>query len=141
MDIRYTAHGAFWQTEDDRPAAERTVSGGMTRWVVHDAQVVPRREDMLIAAPDTNDFSRWVVHGVVAFDPMMTVVDITLKMADGTLHRSAWEAFLRAVGDMEQVGLSPLGPVSDAASAREPVIHQPLSHGQDGPINRLGRLP
>ena len=71
---------------------------------------------------------------------MMTVVDITLNMADGTLHRSAWEAFLREVGDMEQLGLSPLGPVSEVPTPLEPAMHRPLSPNEDGPVTRLGRL-
>ena len=50
MDIRYNALGAFWPTEDDRPAAERPVSPGKTSWVVPNAQVVPSHDDMIIAA-------------------------------------------------------------------------------------------
>ena len=139
MDIRYNALGAFWPTEDDRPAAERPVSPGKTSWVVPNAQVVPSHDDMIIAAPDTNDYSRWVINGPIAFDPMMTVADIDLKMADGTLHRSAWEAFLRAVGDLNQLGLSPLGPLDDGDDPSEPVVFQPISHGEDGPVGRRGR--
>ena len=69
MDIRYTAHGLFWMTEDDRPAAERPVSGGKTSWVVRDICVLPSHEDMLVAAPDTSDFSRWMINGRVVSTP------------------------------------------------------------------------
>ena len=142
MEIRYTAHGVFWEPEDAaRPAAERPVSGGQTSWVVHDASFLPDPHDLLIAAGGTDDYSRWTVNGPIVFDPLMTYVEISLKMADGTLHRSAWEAFLRAVGDREQLGLSPLQPLSDGPEPKERKIHRRLSTGGKDPVSRLGRLP
>jgi hypothetical protein len=140
VEIRYTARGAFWPTEDDRPAAERTVSGGETSWVVRDASILPSPHDMFVAAGGTKDSSRWMVNGPMMFDPLMTFVEIELKMADGTLHRSAWEAFLRAVGDMEQLGLSPLEPLSKVPGSGERKIHRPLS-GETDKVSRLGHLP
>lgn len=142
MDIHYRALASFWPDDDDhRPAAERTLSGGETSWVVRDVQVLLGPDDVLIAASGTNDYSRWVQNGRKAFDPTMTFVEIDLRMADGPLHRSAWETFLRTVGDLEQLGLSPLEPVGQALDPVGPQIHRPLSQQDDERVSRVGHLP
>ncbi len=129
MDIRFHARAAFYTTEVHGKDAPYEI--GTTEWVIHNAATVPGYQDYLQI--DGEHWSRWKILSMIRFDPMMQFADIDLHPADPdtVLDRGAWEAFLKAVGDLQQLGLSPLGPVPDTPPDGPGIRHR-ISDGTIG---------
>ena len=111
MDIHFHATAVVYTTEThgkDAPSERCN-----TEWVIHDAASVPGYQDYLQI--DGEHWSRWKIMSPIRFDPMMQFAAIDLYPVDHetVLDRAAWDTFLKAVGDLQQLGLSPLGPVPD----------------------------
>ncbi len=111
MDIHFHATTEFYTTETHGEGAP--LERGNTEWVIHNAATVPGYQDYLQI--DGEHWSRWKIMSPIRFDPMMQFANIDLYPVDHErpLGRAAWETFLKAVGDQQQLGHSPLGPVPD----------------------------